>query len=147
MFSPDSLQSLLNLQRKMMSILVLSCRTGTPPRLIDEVTDFRASLFSMNRRFLRSRTQMYRAQIVFVPKMPSLGLLLEHPIFDSYNTKVANINVKLEVDSPDYRPPIDFEIYRDKMEQFKQHFVYDDMRMTEDRDGMYVLFQPSSLDH
>jgi hypothetical protein len=31
-------------QRKMMSALVLSCRTGTPPEVIDEASTFRNPL-------------------------------------------------------------------------------------------------------
>jgi tRNA pseudouridine38-40 synthase len=74
--------------------------------------------------------------MVFIPKMPALGLLLENPIFDSYNNKVASINQKLQPSDPEYRPPIDFEIHRETMEKFKQQYIYDNMRTTEDRDGM-----------
>jgi tRNA pseudouridine38-40 synthase len=74
--------------------------------------------------------------MVFIPKMPSLGLLLENPIFDSYNNKVANISQTLQPSDPEYRPPINFEIHRDTMEKFKQQYIYDNMRTTEDRDGM-----------
>jgi len=70
--------------------------------------------------------------------MPALGLLLEHPIFDSYNSKVASVNANIQPTSPDYRPPIDFELYRDKIEEFKQNYIYENMRMVEDRDGMRV---------
>lgn len=79
---------------------------------------------------------MYGPQVVNVPKMPSLGLLLEHPIFDSYNRKVVAINEKLQPTDPEYRPPIDFDIHRDMMLGFKQEHIYDTMRVTEDRDGV-----------
>jgi tRNA pseudouridine38-40 synthase len=68
--------------------------------------------------------------------MPSLGLLLEHPIFDSYNHKVLGINEKLQPTDPEYRPPIDFDIHRDTMKKFKQEHIYDNMRAIEDRDGV-----------
>lgn len=79
--------------------------------------------------------------MVFVPKMPALGLLLEYPIFDSYNQKVTAANRREKYDDAhvDFRPPIDFEQYRDMIDAFKQTFIYDDMRATEDRHGMYVF--------
>jgi tRNA pseudouridine38-40 synthase len=70
--------------------------------------------------------------------MPSLGLLLESPVFDSYNNKVSAINQTLQPSDPEYRPPIDFDIHREAMETFKQQYIYDNMRAIEDRDGMYV---------
>lgn len=101
-----------------MSALVLSCRTGTSEDVIEE---------------------LYRANSVIVPKMPSLGLLLEEPVFESYNTRMGVINEKLEPSSPDYRPPIDFEVHRAAINAFKQKYIYDNMRNVEDRYGLYVL--------
>lgn len=74
--------------------------------------------------------------------MPALGLLLEYPIFDSYNQKVTTVNEREKYDDShvDYRPPIDFEQYRETIDAFKQKFIYQDMRATEDRYGMYVAF-------
>ena len=68
--------------------------------------------------------------------MPSLGLLLEHPIFESYNAKIARVNDKLPPTDPLYRPPIDFDTYKDAIEQFKQEHIYDRMRDIEDRGGV-----------
>ncbi len=65
--------------------------------------------------------------------MPSLGLLLEHPIFDSYNRKVENVNEKLSPEDVEFRPPIDFDVYREEIEKFKQTYIYDRMRDVEDR--------------
>jgi tRNA pseudouridine38-40 synthase len=70
--------------------------------------------------------------------MPALGLLLEEPIFDSYNTRMAVINEKLQPSDPDYRPPISFENHREAINAFKQKFIYDNMREVEDRDGLFV---------
>ncbi|KAF8216938.1 pseudouridine synthase [Mycena galopus ATCC 62051] len=109
-------QSFMMHQRKMMSALVLSCRTGTPPQIIDE---------------------LYGPRDVFIPKMPALGLLLEEPLFDTYNTKVARANEKLAPEHADYRPPISFEAHREAMAAFKQTYVYDNMRLVEDRDGLF----------
>jgi tRNA pseudouridine38-40 synthase len=65
--------------------------------------------------------------------MPSLGLLLEHPIFESYNRKVAGVNEDLSPEDVEFRPQIDFEIYREEIEKFKQMHIYDRMRDAEDR--------------
>ena len=115
----------------MMSALVLSCRTGTPSQVIDEVCVCHY-LRMLNEHLL----QMYGPQVVNIPKMPSLGLLLEHPIFASYNDKVSRVNENLQPTDPEYRPPIDFDIHHDTMEKFKQEYIYNNMRLIEDRDGV-----------
>jgi tRNA pseudouridine38-40 synthase len=68
--------------------------------------------------------------------MPSLGLLLEQPVFDSYNAKVSKINEKLEPADPAYRPPIDFSLYQNEIEVFKQEHIYSGMRAIEDSFGV-----------
>lgn len=114
-----------------MSALVLSCRTGTPSQIIDEVGASHDLTLSIEHLL-----QMYGPRVVNVPKMPSLGLLLEHPIFGSYNEKVSNINKNLQPTDPEYRPPIDFDIHRDAIDKFKQYHIYDNMRAIEDSDGV-----------
>ncbi|KAJ6478841.1 pseudouridine synthase [Mycena vitilis] len=109
-------QSFMMHQRKMISVLVLACRTGTPPQIIDE---------------------LYGPRSVFIPKMPALGLLLEEPIFDSYNTRVARLNEPLTPAHADFRPPIDFEVHREAIAAFKQTYIYENMRRVEDRDGLF----------
>ncbi|KAI0306054.1 pseudouridine synthase [Multifurca ochricompacta] len=109
-------QSFMLHQRKMVSALVLCCRTGTPPQIIEE---------------------LYGPRQVFIPKMPSLGLLLEHPIFESYNRKVGNVNEKLSPEDPEFRPPIDFDIHLEAIEEFKQAHIYDRMREIEDRRAVF----------
>jgi tRNA pseudouridine38-40 synthase len=79
---------------------------------------------------------MYGPRQVLIPKIPALGLLLENPIFNSYNAKIAAANAKLQPADADYRSPIDFEIHRDKMEKFKQDLICDNMHNVEDRDGV-----------
>lgn len=74
--------------------------------------------------------------------MPALGLLLEYPIFESYNRKMASLNEKLEPTDNEYRPPIDFEVHREDIDRFKQEFIYSKMRATEDRDGVCVVYYP-----
>lgn len=79
---------------------------------------------------------MYGPRIVFVPKMPSLGLLLEYPIFDAYNRKIDPLNAKIESTDPEYRPAIDFELHRAKMDSFKEQQIYSRMRTIEDKDAL-----------
>lgn len=65
--------------------------------------------------------------------MPSLGLLLEHPIFESYNRKVGDVNEGLSTEDAEFRPLIDFDLHREEIEKFKQTHIYDRMREAEDR--------------
>jgi len=69
--------------------------------------------------------------------MPSLGLLLEEPIFDSYNSRMAVINEKLKPSDPEYRPLISFDNHREAIDTFKQKFIYDNMRLVEDHKGLF----------
>lgn len=82
--------------------------------------------------------QLYTPRMVFVPKMPALGLLLEYPIFESYNKRIQeeSSKLKLQPSDPDYRAPIDFEVYRDKIDAFKQEHIYERMRSIEDMGGV-----------
>jgi tRNA pseudouridine38-40 synthase len=74
-----------------------------------------------------------------IPKMPALGLLLEYPIFETYNSRVAKANEGVSPADERYRPQIDFEIHRHAIDEFKQKYIYENMRAVEDRDGMLVL--------
>lgn len=102
----------------MVCALVLICRTNTPPHILE---------------------QMFGSRKLVVPKAPALGLLLEQPLFESYNRRVADINAKLDNEAdPDYRPAIDFERHRTIIEQFKQDQIYSRMRAQEDNDATHV---------
>ncbi|PAV20156.1 pseudouridine synthase [Pyrrhoderma noxium] len=90
----------------------MAVRTGTPPSLIDS---------------------LYGKQSVTIPKMPSLGLLLEHPIFESYSKRIATANEKLDPSHPDYRNPIDFDVHKAEIERFKEEHIYRRMRESEDK--------------
>jgi len=117
-----------------MSSLVLSARTGTPDGIISEVSYLFLCLHCEP-----IVLQLYKDPNVFIPKMPSLGLLLEEPVFGSYNNRMNVVNEKLTPDSADYRPAIDFEPYREQINKFKNQFIYKNMRGIEDRDGLCVL--------
>lgn len=72
--------------------------------------------------------------------MPSLGLLLECPIFESYNTRVKNMNGKLDPSHPDVRHPINFDSLKDRIEEFKDEQIYKRMRTSEEKSLVYVSF-------
>ena len=57
----------------------------------------------------------YLAQRLSIPKAPSLGLLLERPVFDAYNEKLVGFG----------REAIDFQRYEKEMGEFKQQEIYD----------------------
>ncbi|KAF8817434.1 pseudouridine synthase [Phlegmacium glaucopus] len=109
-------QSFMLHQRKMMAILVLSCRMGTPIKIVKE---------------------LFGPKTVLIPKMPALGLLLEEPLFDSYNQRMAALNEKLQPTDAEFRPVIDFDIHREKINAFKEKYIYSNMREVEDRDGLF----------
>lgn len=83
--------------------------------------------------------------------MPALGLLLEHPIFDSYNRRAEQLNVEQRLaatpEDPGFRAPIDFEAQAqdgeeglpEKMERFKEEWIYKGMREAEERVHVYVF--------
>jgi tRNA pseudouridine38-40 synthase len=78
--------------------------------------------------------------MVLIPKMPSLGLLLEYPVFEGYNRKIATANDKLEPTEPEYRFPIDFQAHQNEIELFKEQYIYSRMRTIEEKDALQVFF-------
>ena len=75
--------------------------------------------------------EAYGPTNISIPKAPSLGLLLERPVFDSYNKRA-----KTELN----REPIDFDKYKDEMEKFKQEFIYNRMYHDEERENVFGNF-------
>lgn len=71
----------------------------------------------------------YMKEKMSIPKAPGLGLLLERPVFDTYNDKLAG-------DSG--RERIDFEKYEDVMQEFKQREIYERIFREEERDNQCV---------
>ncbi|KAK5103082.1 tRNA pseudouridine synthase 1 [Lithohypha guttulata] len=76
-------------------------------------------------------TESYGPGNFSIPKAPSLGLLLERPIFDSYN-KRAKADLQKE--------PIDFDKYKTEMDAFKQKFIYERMYEDEERENVFGNF-------
>jgi tRNA pseudouridine38-40 synthase len=63
-------------------ILILAVRSGTPASLINKT---------------------FGPENLNIPKAPALGLLLERPIFDTYNKRVATLD--------EGRQPVKFDVY------------------------------------
>lgn len=131
---PVPICSLLNPghQRKMMFALVMLCRTGTPATVLDEVCRLKIHCLQQ----LTKHDQLFGLTTVHIPKMPALGLLLEHPVYNGYNAKITKLNETLDTSDPDYREPVEFEKYSKEMNAFKKQYIYDNMRGIEDRKGL-----------
>ena len=71
--------------------------------------------------------ESYGRENISIPKAPSLGLLLERPVFDSYN-KRAKHDLGKEA--------VDFEKYKAQMNEFKQREIYERMYRDEERDNV-----------
>lgn len=85
---------------------------------------------------VRTGCPVSRIQEAFTPckisigKAPSLGLLLEYPLFSHYNEKISKENG---------RDPLDFEKYKDEINKFKQDFIYGKIYDEEEKQNMYVF--------
>jgi len=93
---------------------------------------------------------LYTSTRVRIPKAPALGLMLEEPIFEGYNKKIATANAKWkdaavsgskeqEEDNEHaqnfIRDPMDFSKFKDKIEGFKNQYIYGAMLKQEDEQG------------
>lgn len=94
--------------RKMVAMAALVVRCSSPMELIKDT---------------------YTAAKISIPKAPSLGLLLEAPVFHNYNEKIAK-----DFD----RERLDFEKYREKMDEFKQREIYDRIFRVENAENQWV---------
>ncbi|KAH7374268.1 pseudouridine synthase [Pyrenochaeta sp. MPI-SDFR-AT-0127] len=80
--------------RKMVGMAALTVRCGTDPKIMEE---------------------SFGNVVVRIPKAPGLGLLLERPVFDSYNEKQARQHG---------RESIDFNRFNKEIEEFKEREIY-----------------------
>ncbi|KPI39988.1 tRNA pseudouridine synthase 1 [Cyphellophora attinorum] len=96
--------------RKMVGMVALIVRCGCDPERL---------------------TQSFGSDIISIPKAPSLGLLLERPVFDSYNRR-AKGDFGLQ--------PIDFDKYKKEMDEFKQREIYERMYHDEEEDNVFGNF-------
>ena len=96
--------------RKMVGMVALVVRCGCDPQRIHEAMG--SGSFS-------------------IPKAPSLGLLLERPIFDSYNHRAGKEFGK---------EAVDFDKFKPEMDDFKQREIYERMYRDEERDNVFGNF-------
>ncbi|KAH8770371.1 pseudouridine synthase [Hyaloscypha sp. PMI_1271] len=90
--------------RKMVAMAALVVRCGTSIDIIRE---------------------SYGPANISIPKAPGLGLLLERPVFDSYNERAVR----------EYsREKLDFDKYQKEMDEFKQREIYDRIFREEEKD-------------
>ncbi|KAH8696009.1 putative tRNA pseudouridine synthase [Talaromyces proteolyticus] len=102
--------------RKMVAMAALVVRCGCDPKIIEE---------------------SYGSTRLSIPKAPGLGLLLERPIFDTYNRKGAQEFGKEK---------IDFGKFEKEMNEFKQREIYDRIYREEDESNQFGHFF-SHIDH
>ncbi len=92
--------------RKMVGMVALVVRCGCDPKRILEA---------------------YAEDVISIPKAPSLGLLLERPVFDSYNNRAKG----------DFgKEALDFRKYEKEMEEFKQREIYERIYRDEETNNM-----------
>lgn len=96
--------------RKMVGMVALIVRCGCDPKRL---------------------TESLGPESISIPKAPSLGLLLERPVFDSYNKRAQN---ELGKD------PIDFDKFKKEMDQFKQEQIYERMYRDEEKENVFGNF-------
>jgi tRNA pseudouridine38-40 synthase len=82
-------------------------------------------------------TETYGPERIAIPKAPGLGLLLERPIFDSYNAKAASLLDRL---------PINFKKFEAEMDEFKQREIYDRIFREEEQSAGFGSFF-NHIDH
>lgn len=96
--------------RKMVGMVALIVRCGCDPKRL---------------------TESLGSESISIPKAPSLGLLLERPVFDSYNKRAQNELSK---------GPVDFDKYKKEMDEFKQEHIYERMYRDEEKDNVFGNF-------
>ncbi|CCJ30624.1 unnamed protein product, partial [Pneumocystis jirovecii] len=90
--------------RKMVALIILVVRCGTPLSFISET--FKSTRYN-------------------IPKAPSLGLLLEKPIFSGYNKRAESMN----------REIIDSSLYEKEIKRFKETYIYDKIFSKESKEN------------
>lgn len=114
--------------RKMIGLLVLVARSPAPEKIMQE---------------------SFGPTKIHVPKAPALGLLLNSPHFDMYNSKVVQQNNQMrnklkanKVDQEEHdasvRPEISFEPYKNVMEEFRMKNIYQFQYETEEQDDEFA---------
>jgi tRNA pseudouridine38-40 synthase len=90
--------------RKMVAMAMMVVRCGAPLSLIK---------------------QSYEHRRISIPKAPSLGLMLERPMFAGYNSKAVGMD----------KEPIDFAKFDEQIQKFKDTEIYNRMFETEENEN------------
>jgi tRNA pseudouridine38-40 synthase len=99
----------------MVGMAALTVRCGTDPKIME---------------------QSFGNVVVRIPKAPGLGLLLERPVFESYNAKMAKQHG---------RDAIDFNKYDGLIEEFKEREIYQRIFREEASGNQYVNPSPPTF--
>jgi len=75
----------------------------------------------------KTMEESFGERLYSIPKAPALGLLLERPVFDNYNTKATG---KFE------REEVSFSRYETEMEEFKRKEIYERIFGEEERENV-----------
>lgn len=95
--------------RKMVAMVALVIRTGCP---------------------LERISQAFDKPRINIPKAPSLGLLLEQPVYEGYNTRLGTFGYE----------PISFDKFQDTVEAFKMKHIYDKIYSEEAKENVFHGF-------
>lgn len=95
--------------RKMISMATLITRCGTPVERI---------------------SQAFGPQKINIPKAPALGLLLESPVYESYNPRLVQFGYE----------PIEFSKHQEKIDAFKMKHIYDKIYKEEVDENVFNAF-------
>lgn len=95
--------------RKMVAMVALVIRTGCP---LDRIS------------------QAFNQPRINIPKAPSLGLLLEQPVYEGYNTRLGTFGYD----------PINFDKYQTIVEAFKMKHIYDKIYSEEAKENVFHGF-------
>ncbi|GAA93704.1 uncharacterized protein L969DRAFT_53498 [Mixia osmundae IAM 14324] len=105
--------------RKMIGLAILSVRTGTPSTLVLEC-------------FGPSR--------IAVPKAPSLGLLLEYPEFNNYNSRLDGLKANRQDEESGERQALRFSDHTAVMEKFKSEQIYPKIWSKEEEEATFATW-------
>ena len=95
--------------RKMIGMAALVIRTGCPLSRIEEA---------------------FGETNINIPKAPALGLLLEQPVYDSYNNRLKEFG----------HDALGFAPYEEEMDKFKHAFIYDKIFKEEQQEHVFSGF-------
>jgi tRNA pseudouridine38-40 synthase len=104
---------MMNQIRKMVSIVALVVRCGSPLSIIRD---------------------SFSSTKLTIPRAPPTGLLLEHPVFDAYNNSLNRLP------EDQRRGRIDFEKFRDEIEAFKREHIVKPLHGIEANESVYYNF-------